>query len=177
MDLFQRPWVLKTLLALLLSGTAIGGMILLTSNPGGLPPLPALALLAGTLGLGAWLGALARTRWIDQPRLLRAERRWAEGDHPYEVLQALGNPLWYRGELGYRTLLLKSALRFSLGYRDRAWLEALEAQLARLPLWKKWLAARGFQKVPGIIAILVSLLDNGLPMPKNLEVNKELLTS
>lgn len=128
----------------------IGGLILLTSTPGGLRPVPAVMLLAGTMGLGAWLGILARTRWTDQPRLLQAERRWAEGDHPYDVLQTLGESLWYRGELGYRTLLLKSELHLSLGYRDRAWVEALEAQLARLPLWKKWLASRGFQKVPGI---------------------------
>ncbi len=146
----RPPWIPRALLAVVLAVAFIGGMILLTSTPGGLPPLSALALLAGIMGLGAWLGILARTRWIDQPRLLRAERRWAEGDHPYDVLQTLGEPLWYRGELGYRTLLLKSALQLSLGYRDQAWLEALEAQLARLPLWKKRLASRGFHKVPGI---------------------------
>ena len=146
----RHPWILRALLVVVLSGAFLGGMALLTSPPGGLPPLPALALITGTMGLGAWLGVQARARWIDQPRLLRAERRWAEGDPPSAVLQDLGNARWYRGELGYRTLLLKSALHLSLGYRDRAWLEALEAQLARLPLWKRRLASRGFQKVPGI---------------------------
>jgi tetratricopeptide (TPR) repeat protein len=145
-----HPWIFRTLLAVVLSAAFLGGMVFLTSPPGGLPPFSALALLVGTMGLGAWLGVLARARWIDQPRLLRAERRWAQGDHPYDVLQTLGDPLWNRGELGYRTLLLKSALHLSLGYRDRAWLEALEAQLARLPLWKKRLASRGFQKMPGL---------------------------
>lgn len=146
----RHPWLFRTLLAAGLSAAFLGGLALLTATPGGLSPLPALALLAGALGLGAWLGLLARTRWIDRPRLLQAERRWAEGDHPYEVLQTLGDSWWYRGELGYRTLLLKSALHLSLGHRDQAWLEALEAQLARLPLWKKGLASRAFQKVPGI---------------------------
>ncbi len=136
---------------MVLLATFLAGMALLTSAPGGgLPPLSALTLVAGTIGLGAWLGIQARTRWIERPRLLQTEQRWAAGDHPYEVLQVLGDPLWYRGELGYRTLLLKSALHLSLGYRDRAWLEALEAQLARLPLWKRLLTSRGFQKVPGI---------------------------
>ena len=148
--MIRPPWILRALLAVVLSAAFLGGMALLTSTPGGLPLLSALALIAGTMGLGAWIGINARARWVDQPRLLQAERLWAGGDPPSDVLQILGNPSWYRGELGYRTLLLKSALHLSLGYRDRAWLEALEAQLARLPLWKRRLASRGFQKVPGI---------------------------
>ena len=142
--------VFRTLLAVVVSAAFTVGMLLLTSSPGGLRPLSALALVGGSMGLGAWLGIFARTRWVDQPRLLRAERRWAEGDHPYAVLQTLGGSFWYRGELGYRTLLLKSALLLSMGHRDRAWVEALEAQLARLPFWKRMLASSGFRKVPGV---------------------------
>ncbi len=149
MKVFRRSWVLKSVLAMLLSAAAIGGMALLTSPPEGLPPFSALLLIAGTMGLGAWAGLSARTRWIDRPRLHRAERRWAEGDHPYDVLQMLGPSTWHRGELGYRILQMQSSLHFSLGFRDRAWLEALEAQLARLPLWKSLLVSRAFQKVPG----------------------------
>jgi tetratricopeptide (TPR) repeat protein len=146
----RHPWILRTLLAAVLFAALATGVAVLTTGPGGLGPLAALAFTAGTMGLGAWLGVVARTRWIDRPRLLQAERRWAEGDHPYEVLQTLGSSFWYHGELGYRTLLLKSTLHLSLGARDRAWLEALEAQLARLPFWQKALAAWGFKNVAGI---------------------------
>ena len=146
----RRPWILRAFLAMVLAVAVLGGMALLTSASGGVPPLQALALLAGTIGLGAWLGAFGRTRWIDQPRLIRAELRWARGDHPYDVLLSLGDHPWNRGELGYRILQMKSLLHLSLGYRDRAWLDALEAQLARLPLWKRLLVSRAFQKVPDI---------------------------
>jgi tetratricopeptide (TPR) repeat protein len=159
----RPPWILRTLLAVTLAAALLGGVVLLTSAPVALPLLPALALGLGTLLLGAWLGILARARWIDRPRLLQAEHRWAKGAPPSEVLQVLGDSLWYRGELGYRTLLLKSSLHLSLGYRDRAWLEGLEAQLARLPLWKRWLVSRGFRKVPGA------------PSPRQLAWGKRLL--
>jgi tetratricopeptide (TPR) repeat protein len=148
MTVLRRPWGLRPLLALLLATTTLGGVALLTS--GGLAPLPAVALTLGAMGLGAWIGIRVRIRWIDQPRLLRAERHWADGNHPYEVLQILGDPAWTRGELGYRVLLMKSTLHLSMGLRDRAWLEALDAQLARLPLWKSLLVSWAFRKVPGI---------------------------
>lgn len=145
----RHHWLLRVFLAVVLSGAMVGGMALLTSAPGGFSPLLALALLTGTLLLGAWIGVAARSRWIDHPRLLRAERRWAEGDHPYEVLQGLGSHGLNRGELGYRIWQMKSTLHLALGFRDRAWLDALEAQLARLPLWKRVLVSRAFQQVPG----------------------------
>ena len=146
----RHPGVLvMNLMATTFAALAIGTAVLGTIHSG-LPLVQALGLTFGTVLLGALLGLSARTRWIDRPRLAKAERQWAEGDHPYDALQTLGESGWYRGELGYRTLLLKSALHLSLGCRDRAWLVALEAQLARLPLWKRWLVSRGFQKVPGI---------------------------
>lgn len=145
----RHHWILRVFLAVVLSGAMVGGMALLISAPGGFSPLPALALLAGTVFLGARIGVAARSRWIDHPRLIRAERRWAAGDHPYEVLQGLGSHGWNRGELGYRILQMKATLHLSLGFRDRAWLDALEAQLARLPLWKRVLVSRAFHKVPG----------------------------
>ncbi len=149
MPLLQNPWIIRALLAVVLYTAALAGMVLLTRGPEPLPFAWALAIVTTTMGLGAALGVLLRRRWIDLPRLLKAERRWASGDHPYDVLQTLGYPLWIRGELGYRILLLQSTLHFSLGYHDRAWLEALEAQLARLPLWKRVLISRAFQKLPG----------------------------
>lgn len=144
----RHHWLLRVFLAVVLSGAIVGGMVLLTADPGGLQPLPALAWLLGAVGVGAWLGVIGRRRWLDHPRLIRAERRWADGDHPYDVLTTLGNT-WSHGELGYRILQMKSTLHLALGYRDRAWLDALEAQLARLPFWKRILVSRAFQKVPG----------------------------
>ncbi|MBK8572265.1 MAG: hypothetical protein IPN91_06365 [Holophagaceae bacterium] len=133
----------------MLSTAALGGMALLTAPPDGLAPWPALALILGTMGLGAWIGISLRTAWVDRPRLHLAERRWAQGDHPYDVLQTLGAAVWNRGELGYRLLLLRSTLHLALGFRDQAWLDGLEAQLARLPLWKRMLVSQAFRKVPG----------------------------
>jgi len=133
----------------MLAAAFMGGLVLLTSTPGGLLPLTALALLSITIIFGAWIGIAVRSRWVDQPRLVRAEQRWAAGAPASEVLQVLGDPAWQQGEGGYRRLMLKSVLHLALGYRDRAWLEALEAQLARLPFWKRALVSRAFQKVPG----------------------------
>jgi tetratricopeptide (TPR) repeat protein len=145
-----RPtWITQAALAVLLVGAILGGMALLTSGSEGLPASRALLVVLGAIGLGAWLGAYVRMRWSDRPRLLRAEVRWAAGDLPSDVLEALGDHAWAWGETGYRRLLLRSALHLSLGYRDRAWLDGLEAQLARLPLWKRLIVARAFRRVPG----------------------------
>lgn len=145
-----RPtWIPQAALAVLLAGAILGGMVLLTSGGEGLPALRALLVVLGAVGLGAWLGAYVRMRWSDRPRLLRAEVRWAAGHPASDVLEVLGDHAWAWGETGYRRLLLRSALHLSLGYRDRAWLDGLEAQLARLPLWKRIVVARAFRRVPG----------------------------
>lgn len=145
-----RAWVPRILLILLMTAAAATGVALLATAPGGLSFPSALALTLGVMGLGGWLGMAARSRWVDRPQLIRAECRWAQGEPPYDVLQALGAPVWNRGETSYRMLLLKSTLHLAQGQRDRAWLVALEAQLARLPLWKSLLVSRAFQKVPGL---------------------------
>jgi hypothetical protein len=147
---FQRSWVLKAFLAVTLAASLLGGLALLTSTSGGLAFLPALALMLGTLGLGAWVGMASRARWVDQPRLIRAERRWAEGAAASEVLRILGSPPLHSGELGYRILQLRSLLHLSLEWRDQAWLDALEAQLARLPFWQRVLASRALRQVPAV---------------------------
>ena len=144
-----RSRLLRTLLVLVLAAAALGGMALLTAAPEGLAPGPALAIILTTMFLGSWIGISVRTAWVDRPRLHLAERRWAQGDHPYDVLLTLGGSLWNRGELGYRILLLRSTLHFALGFRDQAWLDALEAQLARLPLWRRAVVSLAFRKVPG----------------------------
>ncbi|MFN7957153.1 MAG: tetratricopeptide repeat protein [Holophagaceae bacterium] len=144
-----RSWLLRALLAGVLSAAALGGMALLTAAPDSFAPPVAMALILGTMAMGTWIGLWARTRWLDRPRLLRAEQSWARGDHPYDVLRNLRAPSWNGGELAYRILHLRSLLRLAMGHRDRAWLEALEAQVARLPLWKRVLVSRVFQNVPG----------------------------
>lgn len=145
-----RAWVPRILLILLMTAVAVTGAGLLTALPGGVSFPVALALTVGVLGLGAWAGFAARSQWVDRPRLIRATCRWAQGDAPGDILQALGAPAWNRGETSHQLLLLKSTLHLALGQRDRAWLVALDAQLARLPLWKSLLVSRAFQKVPGI---------------------------
>ena len=149
MTWFQRPWANRTIQALLLSSAAALGVFILASPPSGVSSFSALALVAGAMGLGGVIGIVAWIRWFAQPRLIRAERRWAEGAHPYDVLLVLGHPVWTHGELGYRMLQMRSLLQFSLGHRDQAWLDALDAQLARLPFWKRVLVSRAFRKVPG----------------------------
>lgn len=122
----------------------------LTSGPEGLGLAPALGLSLATLALGGALGLAARHRWRDRPRLEAAEARWARGDHPYEILVALTAPAWPFGEFGYRFHLLASTLHLALGQRERAWLAARDAQLARLPLWKRCLVAPSLRQVPGL---------------------------
>lgn len=150
MAVFRRPWVSFVLLLASLAAAFALGMILLTAPSGGFSAFRAALVLLGAVAVGGWLGAVCRNRWLDHPRLLLAERRWAEGRPSSEVLLGLGTQAWSHGELGYRILQLKGALHLSLGYRDRAWLDGLEAQLARLPYWKRILVSRAFRRVPGI---------------------------
>lgn len=149
MKVLRRTWALRILLGTLIGAATLGSVFLLVSTPGGLPPFSALTLTLAAITLGAWLGIQVRRHWIDQPRLHRAERLWADGCPPDVALLALDHPVWTRGELGYRQLLMRSTLHLAMGQRDQAWLEALDAQLARLPLWKSLLVSRAFRKVPG----------------------------
>lgn len=114
----------------------------------------ALLDLEGPWGLGLAVGAALaglalRRRWVEAPKLPRAEALWATGADPEEVLSALAGSAWVGGELGYRIRLLQGRARFALGRRDQAWLDHLEAELCRLPLWKRWAVGRFFKAVPG----------------------------
>jgi tetratricopeptide (TPR) repeat protein len=99
---------------------------------------------------GAWLGWALRQAWVYPARLARAEAWWAAGEPASAVVEGLDRTPLATGELGYRIRLLRSAANLALGYRDRAWLDALGAHLARLPLWKRPLAARAFRRIPEI---------------------------
>jgi len=105
--------------------------------------------LAGAIVLGTWLGWMVRQLWIYPSNLAHAETRWAEGAPASEVAEILSHVTLATGELGYRVNLLRGAAHASLGYRDRAWLDFLEAQLVRLPWWKRLVVSRAFGKVPG----------------------------
>ncbi len=105
-------------------------------------------VLAGTILLGAWFGWAFRQVWIYPSLLSRAEALWAEGAPASQVAKCLSRASLATGELGYRIHLLRAMAHLSLGYQDRAWLDSLQAQLARLPTWKRLLVGRAFGKVP-----------------------------
>jgi tetratricopeptide (TPR) repeat protein len=104
-------------------------------------------ILPLTVIAGAWLGWALRQAWIYPAQLARAEAMWAAGEPASAVAECLDRTPLATGELGYRIRLLRSAADLALGYRDRAWLDALDAHLARLPLWKRPLVAQAFRRV------------------------------
>ncbi|HEY3400776.1 MAG TPA: hypothetical protein VGK03_09115 [Geothrix sp.] len=106
-------------------------------------------ILPLTLMAGTWLGWALRQAWIYPARLAQAEAMWAAGEPASAVAECLAQAPLATGELGYRIRLLRSAAHHALGYRDRAWLDALDAQLSRLPLWKRLAVSQAFRRVPG----------------------------
>lgn len=106
-------------------------------------------ILAATAMAGCWLGWALRQAWIYPAQLARAEAMWGAGEPASAVAECLSRAPLATGELGYRIHLLRSAAHHALGYRDRAWLDALEAQLSRLPLWKRLAVSPAFRRVPG----------------------------
>ncbi|WP_257311811.1 tetratricopeptide repeat protein [Geothrix fuzhouensis] len=98
---------------------------------------------------GAWVGWALRQTWVYPARLAQAEALWAAGDPASAVAERLAQAPLATGELGYRIRLLRSVANQALGYRDRAWLDALEAHLARLPLWKRLVISQIFRRIPG----------------------------
>lgn len=107
-------------------------------------------IFLATVAAGSWLGWALRQAWIYPARLSQAEALWGAGEPASAVAECLFRAPLATGELGYRVHLLRSAAHQALGYRDRAWLDALEAQLARLPIWKRLLVSRAFRRVPGL---------------------------
>lgn len=93
-----------------------------------------------------WAAAL----WIPRMRFARSlpreEARWAAGSPASDIV--LPTNWTGSGELGYRWGLFKGRICFALGYRDSAWSAFLQADLARLPWWKRLLAARLFKEIP-----------------------------
>ncbi len=98
---------------------------------------------------GAWLGWALRQTWVYPARLSQAEALWAAGGPASAVAERLAQAPLATGELGYRIRLLRSSANQALGYRDRAWLDALDAHLSRLPLWKRLVVSQIFRRIPG----------------------------
>lgn len=143
----NRQWA-SALLGMAVLAVLLGLSLVLAEPPAGLTALEALALVLGTSLLGAWLGMAFRSRFREAPRLPRAEALWSTRVHPTEVLKALGDTPWSKGEVGYRIALLRGRAHWAMGERDQAWLDHLDAQLRRLPLWKRFFIARYFRRVP-----------------------------
>ncbi|HJV89844.1 MAG TPA: hypothetical protein VJ623_06030 [Holophagaceae bacterium] len=141
------PWA-RGLLGIAILLVLIRVVSVLAHPPGGLPILGSIALVLGSSLLGAGLGIAFRARFLEAPRLPRAEALWATRTNPEEVIRALGGTTWSRGEVGYRMALLRGRAQWALGHRDQAWLEHLEAQLRRLPLWKRFFISAYFRRVP-----------------------------
>jgi tetratricopeptide (TPR) repeat protein/disulfide bond formation protein DsbB len=129
----------------LLVGVAFLGLQLM----GGPHPSWTGWVLVGAILLGAWLGWAFRQVWLFPARLSLAEALWASGAPASQVAECLAGATLATGELGYRIHLLRGIAHLSLGYQDRAWLDLLQAQMARLPAWKRLLVRRAFRKVPG----------------------------
>jgi tetratricopeptide (TPR) repeat protein len=106
-------------------------------------------ILPVTAVVGAWLGWALRQTWLYPARMTQAEAMWAAGEPASAVAERLSQAPLATGELGYRIRLLRSAANQALGYRDRAWLDALEAHLSRLPLWQRLVVSQIFRRIPG----------------------------
>ncbi|HEX9009459.1 MAG TPA: tetratricopeptide repeat protein [Holophagaceae bacterium] len=133
------------LLAALCLAALLAAALLLGPAPSSRTGLLA-SLLGGLLlgmGLRAWLSGLWGRRCLH-----RAEVAWASGNPVETVLHALPRRIRVDGELGYRIELLRGAAHLAKGERDQAWTDHLEAQLGRLPLWRRLLVAPYFHQVP-----------------------------
>lgn len=126
---------------------SLGALVCLQLVDGSHPSWAGWAL-AGTILVGACCGWAFRQTWIYPSMLGKAEALWASGGPASQVAECLSRASLATGELGYRIHSLRALAHLSLGYQDRAWLDALQAQLARLPAWKRLLVARAFGKVP-----------------------------
>ncbi|MBL0211595.1 MAG: tetratricopeptide repeat protein [Holophagaceae bacterium] len=105
----------------------------------------ALALLLGVLIIGRW----AQLHWFLPRTLRRAEASWNSSAPVSETTDLLSSSRpAASGETGYRILLLLGRARFAQGFRNQAWTEFLQAQLVRLPLWRRLLIQPFFRRVP-----------------------------
>lgn len=112
------------------------------------PDLQAAVPLAGSALAGGAGFALFR-RAVLAPRLLaKAEAAWAADAPPSQVL-ALTEPVRScGGEAGHRLRLLRGQALLAQGFRNAAWGEFLEADLARIPFPVRPLVRRLLRRLP-----------------------------
>lgn len=124
---------------------ALAALILLLALAGGSAGAEKAAwvLIAGLLA-GRWL----QTSWLFPGILRRAEVLWDSGAPPSEVVDRLRSARQATGEQGYRVHLLLGHAHLAQGFRNRAWGDFLNAQLARLPLHKRILVMPCFSAMP-----------------------------
>ncbi len=122
--------------------------LVLSAPPPGMSSGVTLLTLLGASLLGGTLGVAVRVHGVESPRLARAEALWATQAPASEVLAMVGPASVARGEVGYRLALLRARSRWALGQRDQAWLDYLDAQLRRLPAWKRPFISAFFRRVP-----------------------------
>ena len=94
--------------------------------------------------MGRWI----HYHWI-LPRILRkAEVSWNSLASASEITDLLHSARFASGEIGYRIHLLLGRAHFAQGFRNEAWSDFLQAQLVRLPVWKRLLIQPFFRHLP-----------------------------
>lgn len=100
-----------------------------------------LWMLLALLIAGRWI----HIHWI-APRIFRkVEISWDSGAPASEIADRLQGARFTNGEIGYRIYLLLGRAHFAQGFRNQAWSDFLQAQLVRLPLWKRLLVQPFFR--------------------------------
>ncbi len=107
-----------------------------------------LEMTALVLATGLLVGKWIQSRWYFPGVLRQAEVLWDEGAAPSAVAARLAGARQAHGELGYRVHLLLARAHLAQGFRNQAWADLLNAQLARLPVVKRGLVVPCFRALP-----------------------------
>jgi tetratricopeptide (TPR) repeat protein len=103
-----------------------------------------LVLAGASAALGSWARSVVAVR----PRLATAERAWNAGEPASRVAELAEGTRGGSGHLAVRSGWLRGQAAFALGYRDSAWAAYLEADLAGLPMWRRFPASLCFRTIP-----------------------------
>ena len=118
-----------------------------------------MAISGGSVGIertswavmiGLVAGRWIQNQWIFPGKFRRAELLWDGGAPASEVTSSLRQATFATGELGYRIHLLLGRTYFAQGFRNQAGNDFLQAQLARLPTWKRMLVQPFFLSLPKV---------------------------
>jgi tetratricopeptide (TPR) repeat protein len=103
-----------------------------------------LVLLLAVLVSGRWIHG----HWILPRMLHKAEARWNACAASSDIMNLFPSAHFSYGEIGYRIHLLIGVAHFAVGFRNQAWSDFLQAQLLRLPFWKRLLVQPLFRPLP-----------------------------